>query len=194
MNSKKTENVRQDKIAESVFKFYFNWMKTNWIVRWLLILIALVINIGCDQVSKNIVRHRIGDFERIFVIENYFTLTKIENSGAFLSVGESLPDPWRLLILTVLPVVVLGIGLVYLFAKKDLSPLTQFAICLMIGGGIGNIYDRIVHGSVTDFMHIDFIFFQTGIFNMADVSIMTGMFILLVNSYLNRTAILHEQE
>ena len=52
-----------------------------------------------------------------------------------------------------------------------------------IGGGIGNIYDRLVHGSVTDFMHINFGLFQTGIFNMADVSITTGMFIFLYQSY-----------
>jgi len=59
-------------------------------------------------------------------------------------------------------------------------------ISFVLGGGIGNMYDRIVHGSVTDFMHIDFIIFQTGIFNMADVSIMMGMFLILIRSFLNK--------
>jgi signal peptidase II len=57
-------------------------------------------------------------------------------------------------------------------------------MCFLIGGGIGNIYDRIKFGSVTDFLHIDFILFRTGIFNLADVSIMIGIGILLLHSFL----------
>ncbi|MFA6946987.1 MAG: signal peptidase II [Pedobacter sp.] len=56
--------------------------------------------------------------------------------------------------------------------------------CFVIGGGIGNLYDRIVHGSVTDFLHLDLGVFQTGIFNMADVSIMLGMVLILSGSVL----------
>ena len=56
-------------------------------------------------------------------------------------------------------------------------------ISFVLGGGIGNMYDRIIHGSVTDFLHIDFVIFQTGIFNMADVSIMTGMFLILIRPF-----------
>ena len=60
----------------------------------------------------------------------------------------------------------------------------QIGICFLIGGGIGNIYDRIVYGSVTDFLHMDFVLFKTGIFNMADVSIMTGIGLLLLQTLL----------
>lgn len=162
-------------------------MKTEGMVRLLLIFILLVINIGCDQFSKNMAREKIGDNEKIFVIKEYFTLTKIENTGAFLSVGDTMPEPWRSILLTFLPIAVLGAGLIYLFYKKDLPGITQFGICLMIGGGIGNIYDRIVHGSVTDFMHINLGYFQTGIFNMADVSIMAGMAVLLISSYQDKS-------
>ncbi len=52
----------------------------------------------------------------------------------------------------------------------------------LIGGGIGNIYDRIVYGSVTDFLHMDFVLFRTGIFNLADVSIMVGIGLLLLQN------------
>ena len=48
-------------------------------------------------------------------------------------------------------------------------------LCFVIGGGVGNLFDRMVYGSVTDFLYLKFGVFQTGIFNMADVSIMTGM-------------------
>ena len=143
-------------------------------------------NIGCDQISKNIVRQRIEYNEQIGLIKNYLTLTKIENKGAFLSLGNSLPQPLKSLLLTILPLAILGFALIYLLTKNNLSTLTIFGICCVVGGGVGNIYDRIVYGSVTDFLHIDFIVFQTGIFNMADVSIMTGMFIILIDIYLKR--------
>lgn len=61
---------------------------------------------------------------------------------------------------------------------------TAAGISFIIGGGIGNLYDRMWYGSVTDFMHINFTIFQTGIFNMADVSIMTGMFIILIQLFI----------
>jgi signal peptidase II len=56
----------------------------------------------------------------------------------------------------------------------------------VIGGGIGNMIDRILHGSVTDFLHLKIGSFQTGIFNMADVSIMIGMAFLIYTSLVRR--------
>ena len=162
-------------------------MKIKRILRTLVILTILSSNIGCDQISKSIVRQRIDYNEQISLVNNYLTLTKIENTGAFLSIGQSLPQPIKVLLLTILPLIVLGLAFIYLLTKKNLSNLTIMGICFIVGGGVGNIYDRLIYGSVTDFLHIDFVIFQTGIFNMADVSIMTGTFIVLFESYLKRT-------
>jgi signal peptidase II len=144
---------------------------------------VVLCNIGCDQISKQIVRERIGYLERISVIGDIFTLTKIENEGAFLSFGDTLPYAIKLLLLTILPIVALLYGIYIMYRKNNLSTLTIFGIAFILGGGIGNLYDRIRYGSVTDFMHIDFFFFQTGIFNIADVSIMIGMSLMIYNSY-----------
>ena len=149
----------------------------------------LISNIGCDQISKSIVRQRIQYNEQFGFISNHLTLTKIENTGAFLSLGNSLPKYLRTTLLTILPLIALVLAFVYLLTRKNLTNSTITGICFIVGGGVGNIYDRIVYGSVTDFLHIDFGIFQTGIFNMADVSIMTGMFIILFASYFNRTSI-----
>ena len=59
-------------------------------------------------------------------------------------------------------------------------------LCFVIGGGVGNLFDRILYGSVTDFLYLKFGIFQTGIFNMADVSIMTGISIVLLQFLLKR--------
>lgn len=151
-------------------------------IKLIFLTIFLLLNIGCDQISKNIVRHKIGEYEQISIIKDRFTLLKVENSGAFLSLGDQLPYIFRLIILSGLPILFLGYGLYFLFTKRNLQSSVQIALCFLIGGGIGNLYDRIVHGSVTDFMHMDFYVFETGVFNFADISIMIGIGILLVQS------------
>ena len=56
--------------------------------------------------------------------------------------------------------------------------------CCIIGGGVANVYDRIVYKSVTDFFHIDLGgVFKTGIFNVADMSVMLGMGLLLYGNF-----------
>jgi signal peptidase II len=154
-------------------------MRITNVTRIIVIALVLISNIGCDQVSKSIVRKSIGDEERIRFLDNHFTLMKTENTGAFLSLGHELPRPLKEILLIFLPTFVLMMVSIYLLRKKDLSLVTTVAIGFILGGGIGNLYDRIVLGSVTDFMHIDFGIFQTGVFNMADVSIMTGAFLLI---------------
>ncbi|WP_443944741.1 signal peptidase II [Pedobacter sp. AW1-32] len=156
-------------------------------LRWSVLLLILTLNFGCDQLSKNIVRRNISEYEHITIIKDRFTLTKVENSGAFLSLGDELPYFFRMIVLSGLPLLFLGYGLYYLFSKRNLPIAMQIALCFLIGGGIGNLYDRILHGSVTDFMHMDFYFFQTGVFNFADISIMIGIGILLLKSLKNNT-------
>ncbi|MEO5910112.1 MAG: signal peptidase II [Pelobium sp.] len=164
-------------------------MKTKSLVRNSIVLLIVLCNVGCDQISKSIVRQEINYNESVKFINNHFTLTKVENTGAFLSLGNSLPYFVKLIFLSILPVFVIFFGIYLLMSKSNLSRMLILGFCFIIGGGIGNLYDRIIHGSVTDFMHIDFILFQTGIFNMADVSIMIGTAIVLFDVYLKKIAI-----
>jgi len=150
--------------------------------KFILLLLLVALNVGCDQFSKIIVRQKVDYNENISLIKDHLTLTKVENTGAFLSMGDELPDAVRFITLSLLPIIVLSFGLYYLFTQKNLPILMQLGMCFLIGGGIGNIYDRIKFGSVTDFLHIDFGLFSTGVFNFADVSIMTGIGLLLIQS------------
>jgi signal peptidase II len=61
-----------------------------------------------------------------------------------------------------------------------LNLLLPKGFALIIGGGIGNLIDRIVHDSVTDFFQIRLGFFRTGIFNIADLAVTNGVFILFL--------------
>ena len=156
------------------------------VLRMLLIVLLIVANIGCDQVSKAIARDRIEYSERIEVIGDNLILTKVENTGAFLGMWSDLP-PWlKNILLLGLPALVMVGLFIYLLRRQDMSRTTLVALTFIVGGGIGNLYDRILYGQVTDFLYMDFEIFHTGIFNMADVSVMVGTGLILVESLFSK--------
>ena len=156
--------------------------------RNIFIIILIVFNIAADQVSKALVRAKMlfypenGDRAVIDVIGSYFQLLWVENKGAFLGMGSDMNEVLRVILLLILPTIVLLYVIYYIIKNKDLSRLNLVAFCCIIGGGIANVYDRIFLGSVTDFFFINLGgIFKTGIFNMADLSVTTGMIILLLS-------------
>lgn len=164
-------------------------MKTNRILKNLLIILLLITNIGCDQISKDIVRNKIDYNTHINVISKYLILTKVENTGAFLGLGKSIPQPIHTLLMIVFPLIVIGYALYYMMKNNSVSKLLTIGISFAIGGGLGNIYDRIFYGSVTDFLYFDFVLFHTGIVNMADISVTIGFFMIMYELYISRSKI-----
>jgi len=165
---------------------YIQHLKKKGMKRILLIIVLVIVNISCDQITKSIVRDNIVQNERIELVTNHMTLTNVENSGAFLGAGSSLPPFAKTLFFLVVPSLLM-IWLLYLaFARKGTDTIMLIGLSFIIGGGIGNIFDRFIYGSVTDFLHIGFGIFRTGIFNMADVSVMIGVGILLIHQVINR--------
>ncbi len=144
-----------------------------------LILIVVLLNIGCDQISKNIVRNNVIPEDYIEVIGDNFILTNVENTGAMLGFGENLPPIIKRILLQGIPVIVLLVILYRTLLKTHLNTTLSIAFAFVIGGGIGNLIDRILYNSVTDFFHIKIGFIKTGVFNMADVSVTIGALIIL---------------
>jgi len=156
-------------------------MKFRQLIKILISLAIISTNISCDQITKEKVREEIEMNETINVVGNNFILTKVENTGAAMSLGEDLSPKVKILVLQVLPLIVLLLMFFYIVKDKQISKLNLVAISFIIGGGIGNIYDRILYNSVTDFMYLEIGLFRTGIFNMADVSVVVGSFLILIN-------------
>ncbi|MDD7885554.1 signal peptidase II [Flavivirga sp. 57AJ16] len=158
--------------------------------RSIYIILVIILTIAVDQISKVLVRTHIearteiNPGERISLIGNAFLMMNVENTGAFLGMGSDLNPTLRIILLLILPIVVLGFVLRYIFKDKSLDNASLFAFASIVGGGFANVYDRIVYGSVTDFLFIDLGgIFRTGIFNMADLSVTTGMIILVIVSF-----------
>lgn len=150
------------------------------ITRTIGIILIIAINIVIDQISKVWVRANFTYGEIKQLINDTFIMQYVENKGAFLGLGSDMNNTLRLLLLLVLPALVLGYLIYYLITNKDLDKLSIFAFSCIAGGGISNVFDRIVRGQVTDYFYIhvnDTI--RTGIFNVADMSVTFGMLILL---------------
>ncbi len=154
------------------------------------IVLLVLLNIGCDQISKDVVRKSVGPKDYIQLVNDNLILTNIENTGAMLGFGDSLPPVLKIIFLQVLPVIILLILLFRILQKSNLNKWSTIAFAFVIGGGIGNLIDRIAYGSVTDFFQIKLGVFKTGVFNMADVSVTTGVLLILFLSFSNKKSIL----
>lgn len=144
------------------------------------IVLLIVFNIAIDQISKVLVRANFQYGEVKSLIGDTFIMQYVENKGAFLGMGSNMNPTLKLIFLLILPTVVLGYVIYYIIKTKELDRLSLIAFCCIIGGGIANVFDRVVYKQVTDFFFIDLGgVFKTGIFNVADLSVTTGMIMLL---------------
>lgn len=151
--------------------------------RSLFIVILVIVNIAADQISKFWIRANVDPFSKSEIIGKYLTLHNVENKGAFLGLGSDLNPTVKFIVLLILPVLVLGFVLYQVFTERNMDKLSLVGFCFIIGGGIANVYDRFVYGSVTDFWHIDLGgSLRTGIFNLADMSVTTGMIMLAIGA------------
>jgi len=151
------------------------------------IILLIAGTIAFDQISKVIVRATLIPYQERSIISTYFTLNNVENDGAFLGMGSDFNPTVKLILLLILPVAVLAYLIYYIFKTKDLERYALIALSMIAGGGIANVFDRIVYGHVTDFLHIDLGGgIRTGIFNVADMAVTTGMFLLLIGSFVYR--------
>jgi signal peptidase II len=146
-----------------------------------LILILLISAVGCDQATKALARGSLG-VQRLSYLGDLFRLQHAENPGAFLSIGAGLQGEYRFWIF-VLGVSIFLIAALWALVKKPyMDQASTIAITLIVAGGIGNLIDRAIKGTVTDFMNLGIGWLRTGIFNVADVAIMMGAAILLINA------------
>jgi len=141
--------------------------------RFVLVAIALV-TIGCDRVTKQAatvmlagapVRSYLGDTVR---------LAYAQNPGGFLGLGADWPSPVRTSVFTVGTCILL-LWLLAAASKRRWSSVAMLGITLFAAGASSNWIDRVLHGSVVDFLNVGIGPVRTGIFNVADVALMLGI-------------------
>lgn len=140
------------------------------------LIVALVI---LDQVLKVWARLSLIGRPVFSYFGGFVQVEYAENKGAFLSLGAQLSDGVRSALF------IFGASAMLLFCAYWLwraahQRLYALALALVIAGGIGNLIDRIMRGSVTDYIHMGFTSLRTGVFNLADVAISLGFCLLLL--------------
>jgi signal peptidase II len=152
--------------------------------RWRAMALALVmlLCIGCDQAAKAMARGSLAGQGSIVLLGGAVRLEYAENTGAFLSLGASLPGNVRaLLFVGGTSLIVAGL-LVAMARGRQGSPASSLGLALLAGGALGNLIDRLSHGVVVDFVSVGLGGFRTGIFNLADVAITLGVVLVALQS------------
>jgi signal peptidase II len=148
----------------------------------LLSFVAIVITcIGCDHVSKVAAVSILETRAPIELLRGVVRFELAYNPGAFLSLGAGLPPLVRSALFGV--TVPLGVVLasVLLLRGRKLATPVRVALALLVGGGLANGLDRMLHqGVVTDFVSLGVGPLRTGIFNIADVAVVAGVAAMLL--------------
>ncbi|HEX9786613.1 MAG TPA: signal peptidase II [Candidatus Binatia bacterium] len=153
-----------------------------------LVMFVILLCVAIDQATKWLAMKYLGPDGFISFAGDVFRLQYAENTGAFLSLGSSLPQPWRHIVFTVFVGLFLLALLAYVLCNRTLSPTYRAYLSLVCGGGLSNLIDRIVYdGRVVDFLNLGFGPIRTGIFNVADLAITAGAILLAVDSLTNKS-------
>lgn len=136
-----------------------------------------------DQLTKILALQYLAPVGSYPLWEDVLHLTYVENTGA--AFGMLKDHRWVFLVIST---VALGGMIVYMFLNKSRHPLETVAVAFIVGGGIGNMIDRIARGFVVDFVDVKCIPFWKYIFNVADIFVCVGcgLFILYVLLYETR--------
>lgn len=148
--------------------------------RTLLILMVLASCVGCDQATKSVAQSFLSETEVWSFWGDTVRLQLAHNRGVFLSLGASLPHALRDGLFSVGVALMLSALLSYAVLSKAVSPSAILAFALLLAGGLSNLIDRLAHGGyVLDFINIGIGPFRTGVFNLADVLVIIGAFMLV---------------
>jgi signal peptidase II len=135
--------------------------------------IIMILCFLLDQISKAIIRNNLDVYESVTVIRNFFHITYVENTGAAWSILQG--GRWFFVSVTVIMIIIFFI---YLYKVKNIWFRT--AASLIIGGGFGNLTDRIISGKVIDFIDLNFWSYDYPVFNISDSCVFIGTIVLFI--------------
>jgi signal peptidase II len=152
---------------------------------WLLLIAAVVVLL--DRITKQWVTEHIELGQAITVIPGFFRISHVLNDGAAFSLfaDSASPDHVRLALITFSLIAAIAVIVALWLVGRRFS-LAAIALALVLGGAVGNVYDRIRFASVVDFLEVHIVHYHWPDFNIADSAIVTGACLLFLDSILPR--------
>ena len=147
--------------------------------KWKLVLSWLVPIIVLDQLTKIIVDRTMPLHHSIPIVDGFFSLTYVRNTGAAFGIFAGSHEVFRLPFL--IGVSILAIGFIFVMLKRLRDDATGLvtALTFILAGAIGNLIDRVLHGEVIDFLDVYYSNYHWPAFNLADSFITVGVTITL---------------
>jgi signal peptidase II len=142
-------------------------------------LLAMLV-VALDRWTKRLVAAHIAMYTHIQVIPGFFRLTHTENTGAAFSLFADSPAHWKTALLIGFSAVAMVIVSVLLWKQTHALNSTGIALSLILGGAIGNLWDRVANGRVVDFLLFYIKQYQWPVFNLADSCIVIGATLLVI--------------
>ncbi len=148
-------------------------MKRTFIISALFVFVS-------DQLSKYFIRETMKLFDSIVVIKDFFRITYIENTGISFGLLGGADNPVKRWILVAIVSIAAIMIIVYWILNMKNSFLFNLSCGLIVGGATGNLTDRILKGSVTDFIEVGYKDLTWPVFNMADTFVTIGVILFVV--------------
>jgi signal peptidase II len=149
-------------------------------------LIALSI-VLLDWATKWAVAKNISLHDGIQIIPGFFRLTHVENRGAAFGLFADSPAQWKIAMLVLFSIVALVVVVALLWRNSHAMTSTGIGLALILGGAIGNLWDRLLTGRVVDFLLFYIGQYQWPAFNVADSAIVCGAGLLVIEILFAKT-------
>jgi len=133
-----------------------------------------------DRLTKAWIQSRFDLHESASVIDGFFNITYVQNTGVAFGIFSSISSPVKSLLLSVFTALAAIVVITYSVRSPVRNQLLQVALALILGGALGNLYDRLAYGYVVDFLEIYLGSYRWPSFNVADSAISIGVLLLAV--------------
>jgi signal peptidase II len=133
-----------------------------------------------DRAAKWAVAKNISLYDNVQIIPGFFRLTHLENRGAAFGIFDNSPSEWKITALIMFSIVALAIVAVLLWRNNHSMSSTGIGLALILGGAVGNLWDRLLSGRVVDFLLFYVGQYQWPAFNVADSAIVVGAGLLVI--------------
>ena len=144
-----------------------------------MLIIGTIIFFLIDLFSKYLITKLIIFGESITIINNFLNITYVKNTGAALSILNN-----NTLIVKIISLLIIIALIIYMYNNKNSSSkFERLGYSLVLGGALGNLFDRLVYGYVIDFIDIYIFNYDYPIFNLADTFIVIGVIILFISMW-----------
>ena len=154
-------------------------------VRLSAVIVLLVSCVGCDLLTKHVAQSHLKGQPPHSYLGDMVRLQYAENPGAFLGLGQQMPDAVRWGVLVVVNGLITTVLASTIIFRSRMAWWRVAACALLLAGAIGNLIDRVrFDGLVVDFMNLGIGPLRSGIFNVADMAIMAGAIALMVPAVL----------